>query len=92
MTQESYGFSPADLVFGLTVQGPLKLPPSHNLLDFVCNFHSTLIKACELTRQNMIESQEKLKGRYDKKKRHQVFPLGDKELVLLPPSGFALQA
>lgn len=47
VTQESLGFSPAELVFGHTVQGPLKLlqekwspdhPQATNLLDFVSDF------------------------------------------------------
>lgn len=98
--QESLGFSPAELVFGHTVRGPLKLlkekwlenQPSTNHLDFVCNFRSKLNKACELAKQNLEGAQGRMKGYYDKKVKHRVFNPGDKVLVLLPLLESALQA
>ena len=97
VTQESLGFSPAELVFGHTVRGPLKplkerwfanQSPSTNLLDFVCHFRS---KAYELARQNLGEAQGWMKGWYDQRAKHQAFSPGDKVLVLLPLPGSALQ-
>lgn len=78
VTQESFGFSPAELMFGYTVRGLLKLlkerwlenqPASTNLLDFVCRFRSRLHKACELAKKNLGEAQERMKGLYDKKEK-----------------------
>ena len=101
VTQESLGFSPAELVFGHTVRGPLKLlkerwlanqSPPTNLLDFVCHFRSKLNKACELARQNLGEAQERMKGWYDRSAKHRAFSPGEKVLVLLPILGSALQA
>ena len=101
VTQEFLGFSPAELVFGHTVRGPLKLlkerwlvnqSPATNLLDFVCHFRSKLRTACELARQNLGEAQGRMKGWYNKKARHQAFSPGEKVLVLLPLLGSSLQA
>ena len=63
-TQESLGFSPADLVFGHTVRGPLRLlqekwcadksSPSHNILDYVSAFKERLHDACETARESLV--------------------------------------
>ncbi len=54
--QESLGFSPADLVFGHTVRGPLKLlseqllakdSPPVTILDYVSTVRERLYKACD---------------------------------------------
>ena len=54
--QESLGFSPFKLVFGHTVRGPLKLLKEKflspedtplNLLQYVSDFRSKLLTACE---------------------------------------------
>ena len=54
--QESLGFSPFELVFGHTVHGPLKLLKEQffsqedttlNLLQYVSDFRSKLVTACE---------------------------------------------
>lgn len=101
VTQESLGFSPAELVFGHTVRGPLKLlkekwlanqPSPTNVLDFVCSFRLRLSRACELAKQNLGEAQAKMKGWYDKKAKDRVFSPGDKVLLFLPVPGSALQA
>lgn len=102
VTQESLGFSPAELVFGHTVRGPLKLlkekwladqnPTPTNLLDYVCNFRFKLSMACELAKENLVVAQEKMKCWYDKHAQNRVFVPGNKVLVLLPLPGSALQA
>ena len=75
VTQESLGFSPAELVFGHTVHGSLKLlkerwlsekSPSSNLLD-LSSFQSKLHRACEFAKLNLLKAQENIKGWYDKK-------------------------
>ncbi len=102
VVQESLGFSPAELVFGHTVRGPLKLVKEKwlafehstptNLLDYVSNFRFRLGRACELAKENLKAVQGKMKTWYDRKARHRVFSSGDQVLVLLPVPGSVLQA
>lgn len=99
VTQESFGFSPSELVFAQSVRGLLKLlkkkwlgeaePP--NLLDYVCGFRFKLRRACELAQDNLISSQKKMKGWYDRKAESRALAPGDKVLVLLPVPGSSLQ-
>ena len=60
--QESLGFSPFELVFGHTVRGPLKLLKEKflsqedtplNLLQYVSDFRSRLLTACEAAKSNL---------------------------------------
>ena len=60
--QESLGFSLFDLVFGHTVRGPLKLLKEKflsqedtplNLLQYVSDFRSRLLTACEAAKSNL---------------------------------------
>lgn len=100
--QESLGYSPADLVFGHTVRGPLRLlrekwladkpGPEVNILDYVSSFRERLHHACELARTSLSEAQIKMKTRFDKKSVARTFQPGDRVLVLLPVVGSALQA
>ncbi len=99
--QESLGFSPADLVFGHTVRGPLKMlkenwlseqKPECNLLDYVSSFRERLYNACKLAQTALGSVQSKMKERYDKNAVARSFSEGDKVLVLLPIQGHALQA
>ena len=98
--QESLGFSPFELVFGHSVRGPLKLLKEQwlseesqiNLLDYVSTFKERLSKACEIARENLKVSQEKMKTWYDKNAKERNFNPGDKVLVLLPIPGQPLQA
>ncbi|XP_035235565.1 uncharacterized protein LOC118206694 [Anguilla anguilla] len=100
VVQESLGFSPAELVFGHTVPGPLKLlkekwltEDSHmNLLDFVCNFRLKLHRAGELARENLESSQKRMKCWFDRGAEMRTFSPGDKVMVLLPIPGSVLQA
>ena len=63
MVQDSLGFSPAELIFGHTLQGPLKVLkepfrssgptlPS-KVVDSVSQFRERLQKACSLARSNL---------------------------------------
>ena len=98
--QESLGFSPFELVFGHTVRGPLKVLKEKwlnesediNLLDYVSKFKYRLHKACEIARENLKETQKKMKARYDKTAKERKFSPGDKVLVFLPVTGQPLQA
>ncbi len=99
--QESLGFSPADLVFGHTVRGPLKMLKENwlseqksecNLLDYVSSFRERLYNACKLAQTAFGSVQSKMKERYDKNAVARSFSEGDKVLVLLPIQGHALQA
>lgn len=101
-TQESLGFSPADLVFGHTVRGPLRLlrerwlsdkPRSlHNILDYVSTFKEKLHKAVGLACDTLSGVQCEMKKRFDRKAVCRSFSPGDKVLALLPLVDSSLQA
>ena len=98
--QESLGFSPFELVFGHTVRGPLKLlkekwlcqNPDVNLLDYVSQFRHRLKRATEIAKENLKQSQAKMKTWYDKDAKARVFKPGDKVLALFPVQRHPLQA
>ena len=63
--QESLGFRPFELVFGHTIRGPLKLLKEKflsqqatplNLLQYVSDFRSKLLKAYEAAKSNLIST------------------------------------
>ncbi|KAI3374424.1 hypothetical protein L3Q82_006247 [Scortum barcoo] len=101
-TQESLGFSPAELVFGHTVRGPLRLlqeswlakthSPAHNILDYVSSFRERLHTACELARSSLSVAQSEMKNRYDKKALRRAFQPGERVLILLPVVGSSFEA
>ncbi|KAI2665219.1 Retrovirus-related Pol polyprotein from transposon 17.6 [Labeo rohita] len=74
--QESIGFSPADLVFGNTVRGPLKML-SEQLLsvnrsfipvsEYVTSFRERLHGAWDMAQKHLSATQVKMKSRFDKK-------------------------
>lgn len=91
--QESLGFSPAELVFGHTVRGPLKLvseqflsevSPCVPISEYVNKFREHLHKAWEFAKLHLSETQAKMKTRYDRKSVARSFKPGDSVLVLLP--------
>ncbi len=99
--QESLGFSPAELVFGHTVRGPLKLLKENwlsdvksncNILDYVSSFRERLHKARDLAQSALLNAQIKMKKCFDKDAVFRSFEKGDPVLVLLPLPGCALQA
>ena len=101
VVQESLGFSPAELVFGHTVRGPLRVLKDawlnestnyHDLSDYVSKMRYRLQRAYKLAKDNLEVCQEKMKKRYDRKAVSRNFSPGDKVLVLLPVLGSALQA
>ena len=99
--QDSLGFSPFELVFGHTVRGPLKLFKDKvlsqedtplNLLQYVSDFRSRLLTACEAAKSNLKKAQGKLKQNFDKNTKVRSFKSGDKVLALLPIPGRPIQA
>lgn len=97
--QESLGFSPAQLVFGHEVRGPLKilkeqlLTPAKtvkSIPEYVARLRERLALACSLAKESLASSQEKMKQRFDKKALIHLFQPGDKVLVLLPVPGSSL--
>lgn len=101
-TQESLGFSPADLVFGHTVRGPLKVlkdgmlndtkSSQQNVLDYVSRFRERLHNACSFARKSLSTAQEGMKKWYDRKAVVREIQPGDEVLVLLPVPGSVLTA
>ena len=71
--QESLGFSPFELVFGRTKRGPLMMlkekwldeDENMNLLDYVSNFKERLNKTWQIARDNLMQSQGRMKQWYD---------------------------
>lgn len=99
--QESLGISPADLVFGHTVRGPLKVLPEQllaqddlpvTILDYVSSFREQLHRACELAREHLMTTQARMKKRFDEKSVSRSFHPSDEVLVLLPEPCSPLQA
>ncbi|KAI3358165.1 hypothetical protein L3Q82_003165 [Scortum barcoo] len=97
--QESLGFSPAELVFGHEVRGPLKVLKEHLVMpktsvksipEYVTKLKDRLQLACSLAREALASSQLKMKKRYDRKAVVHSFQPGDKVLLLLPIPGSAL--
>lgn len=99
--QESLGFSPAELVFGHEVRGPMKVlkeqlvssvSPKLNVSDFVSQCKERLQRAVSLVKESLSSSQAGMKERFDRKAVKQQFQPGDRVLVLLPAPGSALTA
>uniref|UniRef100_A0A8C7Y6R4 Gypsy retrotransposon integrase-like protein 1 n=1 Tax=Oryzias sinensis TaxID=183150 RepID=A0A8C7Y6R4_9TELE len=100
--QESTGFSPAELMFGNSVHGPLKhlkdkilsnsCDAKQNVLDYVSSFRERLHRACEVARSNLSVSQKKIKRIFDQKVVQRHFDIGDKVITFLPVPGSVLQA
>ena len=99
--QESLGFSPFELVFGHNVRGPLLFlkekwlndeDSQKNLLDYVSDFKERIFNAVEIAHENMTQSQNVMKKKYDKKAKVRSFKPGDKVLVFLPIQNQSFQA
>ena len=99
--QESLGFSPAELVFGHTVRGPLnvlkeqivgEVPVKTNVLSYVSRFRERLHGVWEMAKENLSDAQEGMKRYFDKRAVPRSLQAGDKVLILLPVPGASLQA
>ena len=62
-----------------------------NLLQYVSDFRSQLLTACEAAKSNLKKAQGKMKQNYDKNTKERSFKSGDKVLALLPIPGRPLQ-
>lgn len=97
---ETLGFSPFELMFVHEVRGPLKIlkeswlarEHSRGLLENVSELKTKMYKSWELARENLVNTQGKMKLWYDKKARVREFKPGDRVLVLLPLRGQPLEA
>lgn len=101
--QEYQGFSPAELVFGHNVRGPLKVLQEQLLCstsskttaaDYVLRCRERLQRAVRLAQESMAMSQWKMKERFNRRKRtvaRQLLP-GDSVLKLQPSPSAALIA
>lgn len=91
VVQESLGFSPAELVFGLTVCGLLKVlqeimlseantqpKPPQSILRYVSDFKERLHKTPKCAKQHLSGSQVKMKKCFDTKAVMRTFQPGDK--------------
>ena len=100
--QESLGFSPAELVFGHTVRGPLGVlkdqmagessPTQRNVLSYVSRFRERLHDACRMARESLSVAQQGMKRHFDKKAMPRSLHPGDLVLVLLPIPGNSMSA
>ena len=63
-----------------------------NLLQYVSDFRSKLLKACEAAKLDLKSTQGKMKQNYDKNTKKRSFKSGDKVLVFLSVPGRPLQA
>ena len=93
--QESLGFSPAELVFGHRVRGPLKMlkekllpgsSPKSSVPDFVSQCKERLRCATSLAKEALSSAQDAMKRRFDKKAVERQFEPGDSraEIVYWP--------
>ncbi|XP_073715771.1 uncharacterized protein [Misgurnus anguillicaudatus] len=98
--QESLGFSPAELIFGHTVRGPLKLlreqlvsndTPLVLVSEYVHSIRERLRRTCALAKKNLSESQNEMKEYYDRKTVARSFHPGESVLLLMAVPGSALQ-
>jgi hypothetical protein len=99
--QESLGFTPAELMFGHYVRGPLKVLKEQFLCnisqqttvqDLVSRCRENLRHASALAKVALSSSQESMKERFDRKAVEREFEPGERVLVPLPTPGSALTA
>ena len=99
--QASTGFSPFELLFGRTPRGVLDLvkesweegpSPSKNEVQYVLDPRAKLHTLGQLSRENLLQAQERQQRLYNRGARLRQFSPGDKVLVLLPSSNSKLLA
>ena len=99
--QASMGFSPFELLFGRTPRGVLDLvkesweegpSPSKNEVQYVLDLRAKLHTLGQLSRENLLQAQERQQQLYNRGARLRQFSPGDKVLVLLPSSNSKLLA
>lgn len=90
---ESFGFSPFELVFADNARGSLHMvrdrfvgsrEDSISILSFVGDVKHRLVRCWRLASNRLQQSRAKMKTWYDKRARHQEFQPGDQVLILEP--------
>ena len=103
IVQESLGFSPAELVMGHTVRGPLHVlkdqlssgstvAPAESVLQYVARFRERLHSACAMAKEALSSTQESMKLHFDKRSVARELQPGDQVLVLMPMQGSSLSS
>ena len=93
--QESTGFSPFELLYGRTVQGPMYIlrqlwtqedadAETKTRYQHVLDLRSRLDDTMEVAQRALEENQRRYKKYFDKKAKKREFTSGDKVLILLP--------
>uniref|UniRef100_A0A3P8QWH1 ribonuclease H n=2 Tax=Astatotilapia calliptera TaxID=8154 RepID=A0A3P8QWH1_ASTCA len=99
--QVSTGFSPFELLFGRRPRGVLDLineswedgpSPAKNEIQYVLDLRAKLHTLGRLSRENLLQAQQRQQCLYDRGARFRQFSPGDKVLVLLPTSSSKLLA
>ena len=99
--QASTGFSPFELLFGRKPRGVLDLikenweegpSPSKSEIQYVMDLRAKLHTLGQLSRENLLEAQERQQRLYNRGTKLRQFSPGDKVLVLLPTSSTKLLA
>ena len=67
-------------------------PEKISVLKYVATFKDRLLRAGQMAKRNLQESQSKMKVQYDRKTRSRYFEPGDRLLVFFPVVGNPLQA
>ena len=101
MPQSSTGFSPFELLYGRSVNGPLdvlkhswevKDKSEESVISHILSIRDKLSKMSELAKENLSTAQKKQKQWYDRRARCHQLDVGDHVLVLLPTSSSKLLA
>ncbi|XP_070177995.1 uncharacterized protein [Littorina saxatilis] len=100
--QESLGFSPFELLYGRTVQGPMSVLRNlwteeqvdeqvRTTSEYVVDLRNRIEETCKLARQNLSAAAQKHAKVFNRKTVRRQFQPGDKVLLLLPQKKNKLQ-
>ena len=95
--QESIGFAPFEMLYGRSVNGPLRIlrqlwtkeqtsPDIRTTYEYVVNLRNRLQETWDLAHEQLSRSQARQKRLYDYKTKERTFQRGDQVLLLLPTS------
>ncbi|XP_076055146.1 uncharacterized protein LOC143033539 [Oratosquilla oratoria] len=97
--EDSLGCSPASLLFGHEIRGPLKMVKEKWMeevqvpsLQYIPQIQERLITVWKIARENLENSQKVMKTKYDRKAKPRSFSPGRQVLVYLPVPGETLMA
>ena len=101
--QESMRFSPFELLYGRTVQGPMSVlkriwtkevegdTPERSEVQYVLDLRERLASTCEVAQRNLSTAKKRYAKHFNKKTRERWFEPGDEVLLLLPEKKNKLQ-